>query len=702
MSPEQARGKAVDKRTDIWAFGCVLYEMLTGRRAFPGETSSDAIAAILEREPDWTALPAATPPAVCRLLQRCLEKDPKHRLRDIGDVRFELSDSAAAPSLAPIPRGRPLVPWFVASLAVLAAVALAIRSRSTGPAPAGDFAIELFTLDPGVTAKPSLSSDGRLLAYASNRSGRADLDIWVQQTAGGPPLRITDDEADDTDPNLSADGSRIVFRSERMGGGVYLAPALGGPARLIARDGRRPRFSPDGTRMAYWSGQFRGHPSGTASAVYVLSLSGGSPVQLLQGFIVARDPVWAPDGRSLLVLGRKDRTSAIAETYDWWFVPVDGGPPARTTILDQSGWRDSEESETLTVNAWDASGLLVTIGGSIWSLPMSLTSGRPSGPARRLAFGAGLYTGATMGPDGRVVFADATRERAVQRARLTSVEPSVTLYTDSRSIPARASETRDGSTIVFERESGRSREIWKKDLRTGAQQFVLIVDSNDVLNPTVSSDGSRIGYTVANLEPRSVTVSGSGYVVETSGGTPRQLCTGCGVYEFLSDNRRAVVSVGDTAIRLIDVVTGSVKELLSARDGRIDRPSVSPSDRWIAFRHTVGTTGKVFVTSALGDGSTPSAVRVDEPTTTGRPCGWSPDSRVLYLLLDTDGFRCLWGQRVDPASGRLVGTPFIVRHFHELDGVSTSLGNAITADGFTYESLISRANLWLLAPKTAR
>ena len=90
MSPEQARGQAVDKRTDIWAFGCVLYEMLTGRAAFARETVSDTIAAILEREPDWTALPPTTPPYVSRLLERCLEKDPTRRLRDIGDARVEL------------------------------------------------------------------------------------------------------------------------------------------------------------------------------------------------------------------------------------------------------------------------------------------------------------------------------------------------------------------------------------------------------------------------------------------------------------------------------------------------------------------------------------------------------------------------------------------------------------------------------------
>ena len=93
MSPEQARGQPVDKRSDIWSFGCVLYEMLTGRVTFAGDTMSDSIAKILEREPDWTALPAATSAPIRRLLLRCLAKDPKQRLRDIGDVRIELAST---------------------------------------------------------------------------------------------------------------------------------------------------------------------------------------------------------------------------------------------------------------------------------------------------------------------------------------------------------------------------------------------------------------------------------------------------------------------------------------------------------------------------------------------------------------------------------------------------------------------------------
>ena len=126
MSPEQARGLPVDKRTDVWAFGCVLYEMLSGRKPFPGQTQSDVMASVLQRSPEWDALPAGLPGPVLRLLHRCLEKDPKLRLRDMGDAQLDLEDASKAPvpELAEkSPRQFSWVPWVAAGLLLMSAAA---------------------------------------------------------------------------------------------------------------------------------------------------------------------------------------------------------------------------------------------------------------------------------------------------------------------------------------------------------------------------------------------------------------------------------------------------------------------------------------------------------------------------------------------------------------------------------------------------
>ena len=142
MSPEQARGRPVDKRTDLFSFGCVLYECLTGQRAFPGETVSDSLAAILRAEPDWKALPASTPSSIRRLLSRALQKDPKRRLQDMADARIEIEDAIASPraptveTLAVRPRGTAPLLWALGGLVVGIAAMLA-RDRLSTPTPKG-------------------------------------------------------------------------------------------------------------------------------------------------------------------------------------------------------------------------------------------------------------------------------------------------------------------------------------------------------------------------------------------------------------------------------------------------------------------------------------------------------------------------------------------------------------------------------------
>jgi Tol biopolymer transport system component len=398
---------------------------------------------------------------------------------------------------------------------------------------------------------PALSPDGRLLAYASDRAGNGDLDIWVQQISGGTPLRLTDDPADDSTPDFSPDGNQVVFRSERNGGGIYLVPALGGPARLIAPDGRRPRFSPDGSRIAYWSGQFRGtggrDASSVASSVYVLSLSGGAPVRVLSDFEVANDPVWVPDGRSLLVAGRRERGLQQAESFDWWMTPLDGRPPVKTSVFDTPLLRGAG----VAPSRWTSSGVLFSFHDDLWRVMLS-SAGRLSAPPRRLTLGVGPYVEPAMGPSGEVIFARLVTQRAVERASLTNpTEPAMRLYADAGSSMWRASGTNDGSIIVFEREVGAAREIWIKNTRSGRQELVVRVPTRDQVNATVSSDGARIAYT----QDSNVTggfSAGTGYVIETSGGVPRKVCDACELHGFLADNQHVLVALNDRhAIRVV-------------------------------------------------------------------------------------------------------------------------------------------------------
>ena len=697
MSPEQARGLRVDRRTDIWAFGCVLYEMLTRRRAFAGSTLSDTIVATLEKEPDWNALPADTPPGLRRLLARTLEKDPHHRLRDIADALVDLDDDSVREVEAPRTFSS-WIPWTVAAVGVAASAWLMVRASQPTSDAIRDAVITPLTRDAGLTTAPAISKDGRLLAYASDRAGGGTLDIWVQQVGGGGTIRLTDDEADDTAPDFSPDGTQIVFQSDRGGGGAYVVSAFGGgPPRLVARGARQPRFSPEGNRIAYWSGAWRGAVSTTASALFIVSLAGGEPQRLVPNIRSVRAPVWSPDGRSLVFLGRSDRNVPVAESFDWWWVRLDGSPAVKVGLLPAlaKGFID------LTPSSWNGDGVLFSDSQDVWSVALSQEDGRMLAAPRRLTVSTGAAEAPAMSADGRIVFASTQIVRVIERAALGGDHPPppVQLHAEFAEDTGRPSQTQDGSIIVFERPVASGIEIWTRNVRTRLEQVVTRADSRSALSATISPDGARIAYTIAD----GFGASGRGFVVETARGVPIQVCERCIVAGFLSDSRRLLLSTGDR-IRVHDVVAGTSSEAVSVDDGNLNRPHASPDDRWLAFRRSTGSDegGESFVVR-LTPGK-PQArdawIIIDEPTTSGRPAGWSLDSRTLYLLLDTDGFRCLWGQRIDP-SGRLDGTPVPVRHFHgaEWAALSTSFGNAVSPEGLLYATMKSRANIWSLTPR---
>ena len=244
MSPEQAKGRPVDRRADIWAFGCVLFEMLTGKMVFSGESVTDTVAEIIKAEPGWSLIPANTPKPIRTLLQRCLKKDAKQRLQAIGEARIIIEDVLAAPAGTSVEEAEPakaaakrrslsLVGWIggFAPGAVLAALAVWWGTRSSS-VPAMHFsAVTTFA---GVQAQPALSPDGRSVAFVSNRDGH--YNVYVGLVRGGQLLQITHDASMKSRPAWSPDGGTLAYAQMNDFGtmDIWEVAALGGsPHKVI-------------------------------------------------------------------------------------------------------------------------------------------------------------------------------------------------------------------------------------------------------------------------------------------------------------------------------------------------------------------------------------------------------------------------------------------------------------------------------------
>ena len=374
MSPEQARGKTIDKRTDIWSFGCVLYELLTGRSAFAGETVSDTIAAILEREPEWNVLADTTLPAVRRLLQRCLEKDSRRRLHDVADVRIEIEDALTTPAShgsaepgrvrgvigpASSRASRWALLWAAATVAMavalIALAALALRRPSADPRPLRLSIVPpagtIFTpQDISGTPNFAMSPDGSRLAFVASASG-ARSQLWVQQleSAAAQPLPGTDDA---TGPFWAPDSRSLAFYAR----GKLKKVSLGGAAPQdladVAVDVASGTWNADGIIV---------FGVATGGGLFRISAEGGPavPVTTLDAARVETGHIWPqflPDGRRFIFYVR----SSIPANSGVYVGSIDSGE--KTQVLSStanavyagSGHLLFEQAGNLMVQPFDA------------------------------------------------------------------------------------------------------------------------------------------------------------------------------------------------------------------------------------------------------------------------------------------------------------------------------------------------------------
>lgn len=714
MSPEQAQGKAVAARSDIFSFGSVLYEMATGRRAFQGDSQVSTLTSILRDEPKLASKVAyGIPRDLEKIITLCLRKDPARRFQHMEDIKTlleelkEESDSgkmvADVPDVSPKSRRR--LYWLVAVVSgagLLAASAGLVWWVASRHSPrAAQHILTRLTSDSGLTTDPALSPDGRLVAYASDRSGEGNLDIWLRQVAGGDPIRLTRHPTDAIEPSFSPDGSTLVFQSRRADNGIYAIPALGGDERLLAMAGKGPRFSPDGRWVAYWWG----NPDMDAK-LYVVPSTGGPPRQVQSDFHITAWPLWTPDSKRLLFWGIRDSQS---DSLDWWVAPLEGGAPIRTgaaALFRQHGIRRA----TVIPSAWDNGDVIFSaeVGDAtnLWRVAVSPTSWHVTGEPTRLTSGASREEApsvAAYGSPPRIAFAsltfnldvwslalDANRGKALGQPQRLTQDAAEDIF---HSVSA------DGNHVVFTSTRSGTQTIWLKDLETGREGAVTQGTS---YAPAIRPDGSKIAFAVLENE-RQVA-----YMISTGpGGTSglaEKLCVDCVPCHWSADGTKLLVATGLPArVNMITLMSKVTTEVARHPTYNLMRPRFSPDGRWITFHATIGPGIRQIFVAPVSSPPAPMSqwIPVTDATTAHFSPDWSPDGNVIYFLSRRDGFTCLWSQSLDGATKRPIGLPVAVYHFHRarltLENPETfRIGIAREKVLFSLAELTG--NIWMMQP----
>src|SRR5205809_883261 len=527
MSPEQARGVAVDARTDIWSLGVMIYEMAAGRQPFEGETASDVMSLILQKEPlplahSWPEVPAELE----RIVRKALRKDREERyqtikdlLIDLRNLRKELELSAEMERSAPPISARPVssgqsaaatahsassaeyivteikqhkrAAALILGIIILSAVGFylfARRSPATKEATLRNATFTQLTDQSGPEYFPSLSPDGKSFVYASYAAG--NWDIYLQRVGGKNPINLTKDSAaDDTQPAFSPDGELIAFRSERDGGGIFLMGATGESVKRLTNFGFNPAWSPDGKEIACadegpLDPAVRSNPN---SRIWAVNVATGEKRLVTKEDSI--QPNWSPHGTRIAYGGRRN----LAQR-DIWTIPAGGGEAVEVT----------NDAAVEGSPVWSPDGKYLYFGSdragsmNVWRVPIEEKTGKVLGPPEAVTTPSPYSAQLSFSRDGkRMAYSQIVRGANLQRVGFDPIRETVTgqpVWITQGSRRANAPNlSLDGEWLAFDTQGGKQYHLFviRRD-GTGLRQ--LTDDSYKDRAPRWSPDGKRITF----------------------------------------------------------------------------------------------------------------------------------------------------------------------------------------------------------------
>jgi len=598
---------------------------------------------------------------------RFIETLPRRGYRFIAPTKTEGDGVPASLPVSQTSRG--LGPkWWVAAGGIAVAVIVAgvltrFQRSGEGPTLVASPPVQL-TRDSGLSTEPVISGDGKLLVYASDRGGEGNLDIWIQHTAGGEPARLTDDAADDHQPEISPDGSTVLFRSERNPPGIYSVPVLGGETRLLIKGGYVPRFSPDGSRIAYGTGLFGA--GAFAGRINVYTPATGATQAITPGVASAGPVTWSPDGEWLAFVGSGN---LLLRPLHLWFASTKNGQAARMSERDLAEDPSVFGQIGVVSLAWFDTQIIFSLrerdNSNLWAATIDPQTHHVTGDFKRLTLGSGTEVLPSVSREGKLVFASSTYFSSILEATLGK-DPSspVTRHlTQDRARNYRPSLSADGTKLAYISDRSGRLDVWLRDLRTG-KETALTRGEKAPNFAAISRDGRQVAF----WDGKAI------FLVPSGGGSPQLLCERCGRPDDWTEDGKILMAPGLDLnyISVRDPSTGSYTRIAAHTKRYTTAPDLSPDGKWLTFHIAEETDQRVrgkrtiFVAPYNGVWVAESDwIAITDGEGLDREPRWSSDGNRVYFLSDRENSRCIWARNLDPRTKQPLGSIFPVLHLHE-------------------------------------